>query len=151
MVAPARRSRSLTVADFFEALPAALATRLPAELRGFDTARGRGRLLKVDYGRPETHFEAWHHATGRLEVGLHFEGESSLNDDARAFFRARIVEVKHRLPRAELEPWDRGWGRLYETVPAPQLTGLVLEVAAERLAAYVTCLQPMLLEFWEAR
>jgi hypothetical protein len=51
------------------------------------------------------------------------------------------------LPRAELEPWDRGWTRLYETLPAPQLDEIVLVNAIERLDAYVTTLQPMLLGF----
>jgi hypothetical protein len=58
-----------------------------------------------------------------------------------------MVEVKARLPRAELEPWDRGWTRLYETLPAPQLDEVVLANAVERLDAYVTTLQPMLLGF----
>jgi hypothetical protein len=57
------------------------------------------------------------------------------------------VEVKARLPRAELEPWDRGWTRLYETLPALQLDEIVLANAIERLDAYVTTLQPMLLGF----
>jgi hypothetical protein len=58
-----------------------------------------------------------------------------------------MVEVKARLPRAELEPWDRGWTRLYETLPAPQLDEAVLANAVERLDAYITTLQPMLLGF----
>jgi hypothetical protein len=58
-----------------------------------------------------------------------------------------MVEVKARLPRAELEPWDRGWSRLYETLPAPQLDEVVLSNAVERLTAYITTLQPMLLVF----
>jgi hypothetical protein len=142
----------LSVRDFFEALPVLLAPRLPIELRGFDANRGRDRLIKFDYGHPETHYEAWHHGgIGRLEVGLHFEGPSELNAEAHAAFRGRLVEVKACLPRAELEPWDKGWVRLYETVPARDLTDQLLPVAAERLAAYMTTLQPMLDEFWEAR
>ncbi len=58
-----------------------------------------------------------------------------------------MVEVKARLPRAELEPWDRGWTRLYETLAAPQLDDVVLANAVERLDAYITTLQPMLLGF----
>jgi len=57
------------------------------------------------------------------------------------------VEVKARLPRAELEPWDRGWTRLYETLPAPQLDEVVLANAVECLDAYITTLQPMLVVF----
>jgi hypothetical protein len=138
----------LSPADFFEALPVALAPRLPPELRGFDARRGPGRLLKLDYGEPELHFEAWHHRqTGRLEVGLHFEGKAAANRAALAFFRSRMVEVKAGLPRAELEPWDRGWARLYETLPAPELTHQLLALTAERMAAYVVNLRPMLEQF----
>ncbi len=74
---------------------------------------------------------------------------TGLRKDQRAFdyFRERMVEVKARLPRAELEPWDRGWTRLYETLPAPQLDEVVLANAVERLDAYITTLQPMLVGF----
>jgi hypothetical protein len=148
----ARPERVLSASDYFEALAGTLVRRLPGALRGFEAVRGRGRLLKLDYGHPETHFEAWHHrAAGRLEVGLHFEAERELNAAAHVYFRGRIVEIKRALPRAELEPWDRGWARLYETVPAPDLSDRSLGLAVERLTAYVTVLQPMLTEFWESR
>jgi hypothetical protein len=141
----------LSASDFFEVLPTALAGQLPAELRGFKAVRGRGRLLKLDYGHPETHFEAWHHrSAGRVEVGLHFEGDPELNARAHVFFRRRIVEIKSALSRAELEPWDHGWVRLYETAPAADLTSRTLALVAERLAAFITVLQPMVFEFWES-
>src|SRR5206468_1587096 len=99
---------------------------------------GRGRLMKVHFGEPAFHYEAWHHAgAGRLEVGLHFEGSAAENQAAFDFFRARIVEVKARLPRAELEPWDRGWTRLYETVPAIRLDDQVLDQTVQCMTDYV--------------
>jgi hypothetical protein len=148
----ARPERVLSASGFFEALAATLVRRLPPALRNLEAVRGPGRLVKLDYGHPETHFEAWHHrAVGRLEVGLHLEGERQLNAAAHGFFRSRIVEIKRVLPRAELEPWDRGWARLYETVPAPELCDRCLSVAVERLTTYITVLQPMLTEFWESR
>ena len=104
--------------------------------------------MKLHYGRPELHYEAWHHTgDGRLEIGLHFEGTADTNQRALDFFRARMVEVKAHLPRAELEPWDRGWSRLYETLNAPQLDEAVLDAAIERMAAYITTLEPMLAIF----
>jgi hypothetical protein len=108
--------------------------------------------MKFDYGHPETHFEVWHHpSTAHLEVGLHFEGPALLNDDAHRFFRPRMLEVKRGLPRAELEPWDRGWARLYETCAATDLSHELLNPAAALLAAYIATLQPMLDAFWESR
>ena len=134
--------------DFFTALRKALKKSLPAELRDFQSIRGRGRLMKVHFGEPAFHYEAWHHAgAGRLEVGLHFEGSAAENQSALEFFRARIVEVKAGLPRAELEPWDRGWTRLYETVPATTLDDRVLDQTVECLTDYVVTLQPMLNQF----
>lgn len=134
--------------DFFGGLRKGVKSRLPKELRAFETSRGHSRLTKLHYGRPEFHFEAWHHTgAGRLEVGLHFEGSADANQRAFDYFRERMVEVKSRLPRAELEPWDRGWSRLYETLPAPQLDVFVLADAVERMDAYITTLQPMLVGF----
>ena len=138
--------------DFFTALRKELKARLPPELRGFQTTRGRGRLMKLYYGEPAFHYEAWHHAgAGRLEVGLHFESSAVENEAAFDFFRSRIVELKAGLPRAELEPWDRGWTRLYETLPAPRLDDDVLAGAVRCMAGYVVTLQPLLDEFTRRR
>ena len=59
--------------------------------------------MKVHFGHPEFHYEAWHHTgDGRLEIGLHFEGSREENQEAFDFFRAHVLEVKAQLPRAEL-------------------------------------------------
>jgi hypothetical protein len=140
----------LTPPDFFTALRKDLKPRLPRDLRGFRTTRGRGRLMKVYFEAPAFHYEAWHHTgAGRLEVGLHFEGSTAENDSAFDFFRARMVEVKASLPRAELEPWDRGWSRLYETLPAARLDEDVLWRTVDCMAGYVTTLQPLVGQFWK--
>ena len=137
--------------DFFTALRKALKKSLPPSLRDFHTAR-QGRLMKLHFGEPAFHYEAWHHTgAGRLEVGLHFEARSSENQAAFDFFRARMVEVKAGLPRAELEPWDRGWTRLYETVPAAGLDDQVLDRTVECMTDYVVTLQPMLEQFFRSR
>lgn len=135
----------LAPVDFLSGLRKGLKTRLPLPLRNFTSARGRGRLMKVHYGRPEFHYEAWHHTgDGRLEIGLHFEGTRDENKVAFDFFRAHMIEIKAHLPHAELEPWDRGWSRLYETQQAPQLDEGVLDGAVDRLSDYIVTLQPLL-------
>jgi hypothetical protein len=142
----------LTPVDFFGGLRKGVKSKLPQELRGCETGRGHSRLLKLHYGRPEIHFEAWHHTgAGKLEVGLHFEGPAVLNQQALDFFRPRMVGIKASLPRAELEPWDRGWSRLYETLPAPRLDEVIQLNAIGRLAAYITTLQPLVTVFWDER
>jgi hypothetical protein len=136
---------ALASGTFFSALPVVLAPLLPAELRGFDHERGFGRLMKFDFGEPGIHYEAWHHTgTGRMEVGLHLEGAAAANQRGFEMLRRRLVELKHSLPRAELEPWDKGWYRLYETFAAPVLSPEVLNATAERLATYMQTLQPIL-------
>ena len=142
------RAAAIAPKEFFSGLRKGVKSKLPPDLKAFETGRGHSRLIKLHYGHPELHYEAWHHTgAGRLEIGLHFEGSAAENLRAFDYFRVRMVEVKARLPRAELEPWDRGWSRLYETLPAPQLDELVLAGAVERLDAYITTLQPMLLGF----
>jgi len=136
---------AMSPGTFFSALPVALAPLLPVELRAFDHKRGFGRLIKFDYGDPGVHYEAWHHtATGRMEVGLHLEGTPAANQAAFELLRTRIVELKRSLPHAELEPWDKGWYRLYETFAAPVLSSTALNDSAERLALYMQTLQPIL-------
>ncbi len=101
--------------------------------------------MKVHFGEPAFHYEAWHHTgAGRLEVGLHFEASAAENQAAFDFFRGRMVEVKAALPRAELEPWDRGWTRLYETIPATRLDRDVVVLAAQLMSTYIVTLQPLL-------
>lgn len=145
------RASEIAPAEFFAGVRRQLKTRLPEPLRRFDVGRGHSRLLKIHFAHPEAHYEAWHHTgDGRLEIGLHFEGTSAFNESAFAYFRARMVEVKAMLPRAELEPWDRGWSRLYETMPAAHLDERVQEAASERMTAYITALEPMVQDFLAA-
>ena len=128
----------LAPADFFAELRKGVKARLPAPMREFRTSRGRGRLMKLHFGEPAFHYEAWHHTgAGRLEIGL--------------LFRSRMVEVKASLPRAELEPWDRGWSRLYETLPAARLDDGVVKEAVESMTAYVITLQPLLDQYLRSR
>ena len=141
--------RVLPPSEFFTGLRKGVKSALPQELRGFETGHGRGRLTKLHFGHAEFHYEAWHHTgAGKLELGLHFEGPAELNQQALDFFRPRMVEVKASLPRAELEPWDRGWSRLYETLQAPQLDEAILRNAVELLASYVVTLQPLVAVCW---
>ncbi len=134
----------LSPADFFAGLRKRLKSSLPLPLRNFSSGRGRGRLMKIHYAQPEFHFEAWHHTgDGRLEVGLHFEGVIAQNQRAFDFFRSHMLAVKAHLPRAELEPWDRGWSRLYETITAARLDDVVLDRAADLMTSYIVTLQPL--------
>ena len=146
------RAAVLAPTDFFAGLRKGVKAALPPAMRDFSIMRGHSRLLKIHFGEPSLHFEAWHHTgAGRLEIGLHFEASSAENDAAFEFFRSRMVEVKASLPRAELEPWDRGWSRLYETLPAARLDDGVVKEAVESMTAYIVTLQPLLDQFLRSR
>lgn len=150
MVKLRARRDALAPGEFFAGVRKGLKATLPEKLRRFEVGRGHSRLMKIHYGHPELHFEAWHHTgDGRLEIGLHFEGSAALNDNAFDYFRGRMVEVKAGLPRAELEPWDRGWSRLYETLTAAVLDASAQDATVERMRAYITTLQPMVQSFLE--
>lgn len=110
------------------------------------TVRLRGWLAQLSYGEPRHHYEVWYHGRSqRAEVGLHLEADPRTNQHLAAFLDGHLVAIKGALGlQAELEPWDRGWVRLYETVPAPLLDESLAEQVAARLASYVQVLQPLL-------
>ncbi len=97
---------------------------------------------------PRVHFEAWWHAqTGRLEIGLHLEAEPEVNERIAQGLARRLIEIKARLgPRVDLEPWDRGWVRLYETHAMDGFDPAVVAQTAARMAEVITVLWPLYLE-----
>lgn len=83
----------------------------------------------------------------RLEVGLHFESKNA--EENRALlngFQARLVEIKAGLGEGvEAEPWDRGWTKVYDTLPLAPYEPAYLDTVARRLADMVTVLHPIYL------
>ena len=131
--------------EFLRRLPAAVRPLLPEPLRAFQ-AQPRGGLLKLWYGRDaQIHFEIWvHERTDQLELGLHFEAQPQRNEWLRRQFCARLIELKWELGNAvEVEPWDRGWARLYETHPLRPLNEARLDTFAARAARFIAVVQPM--------
>ena len=70
-------------------------------------------------------------------VGDLGEGHGAADQQHRGAYRRADLAVKAQRIYAELEPWDRGWSRLYETLPATQLDDGVLDAAVELMAAYI--------------
>ena len=83
---------------------------------------------------------------GLIEIGLHFESQDRARNLALlAGFSRRMVEVKASLgPQWEAEPWDKGWTKVYETVPYEPFSDEVLEQVSGRLATAMTVLTPIL-------
>jgi hypothetical protein len=75
---------------------------------------------------------------------LHFEDGPVSTAAYLAFFDARIVELKHELgPEVELERWTASWGHLYELTPLTRLDRDLVDQIVERLASFISVLQPM--------
>jgi hypothetical protein len=138
----------LTSSQFMLALPGATRRHLPRELSNFKAAT-RGWLCQLYYHDPRLHYEVWNlgERRGLLEIGLHFESRDHAANEAllRGFDR-HMVEVKAALgPQWEAERWDKGWTKVYETIPYEPFSDKLLEVVSKRLAKAMVVLQPI----WE--
>ncbi len=120
---------------------------LPPALRTV-SHRLRSSQAQWFFDDPRIHFEAWWHAqTGRLEIGLHLEAETEVNDRIAARLAHHLFEVKARLgSQFDLEPWDRGWVRLYETHPMDGFDAAAVSRSAARIAEVISVLWPLYLE-----
>jgi hypothetical protein len=128
------------------ALPAAVRPRLPRRLREFKAA-GRAWLMQFHYDDPRIHYEVWNlgERRGRLEIGLHFEArEADLNARLLDGMLAHLFEIKAELgPSFEAEPWDKGWTKVYETIPLEKFSAEYLERVAARVAQVIGVLEPI--------
>ncbi|HSN77769.1 MAG TPA: hypothetical protein VL334_22060 [Anaerolineae bacterium] len=133
--------------DFMAALPEAVQRCLGEDLR---LKRGRtwpwGVQFYVD--DPRYHYEISRVAPrlgDRLELGLHFESKSPAdNQSLLAGFDARLVEIKDSLGDGAIaELWDRGWAKVYETVPLEPYSESYLKTVAGRMATLVRVLHPI--------
>jgi hypothetical protein len=130
---------------FRSALPERVRRLLPEEWQHFEH-RSRFSLVQFWYEEPAFHYEFWPHSNmGRIEVGLHFEHpQSAQNATLHRFFDERFVEIRHELGEVWLEQWDRGWHKLYATLPYEQYTEILLQQVSHALARQITVLQPYL-------
>jgi hypothetical protein len=128
------------------ALPAATREHLPTELKKFKAAT-RGWLCQLYYRDARLHYEVWNmgERRGVLEIGLHFESrERDENVALLKHFSRHLIEIKSRLgSQWEAEMWDKGWTKVYETVPFEPFSDEVLERISKRLATAMTVLQPI--------
>jgi len=134
----------MTYKSILSRLPEMLRPKLPPHLQDFQYRFGMG-LVKVYYGWHRIHYEVWCHTKiGRIEIGLHFEADKDTNAELLRRFDKRMIEIKAQLGECfELEPWEKGWARLYETMPMPPLSEELLSPLADRLAQVITVLQPI--------
>ncbi len=132
--------------DFMKAIPDAARPHLPPVLRDFRCV-SRPWLVQIHYGHPRLHYEVWTLSRRNLlELGLHFEHRNrSVNARLLDHFDAHAVAIKAELGEGvEVEPWDKGWAKVYETLPLEPFEPPYLEKVAHRLAHMIAYLQPIL-------
>ncbi len=139
------RSASLRVRDFLALVHEGVIARLGAGLDGLEM---RQRFSYVQYfrGTSDVHYEVWvQRKTGRLEIGLHFEGERDANYAAAELLALRASDVQARVgPEYELEEWTRSWTRIHRTFEAQTLTPELADKAAERAVALIRGMEPII-------
>ena len=137
----------MRIRDFLMLVRERLEPLLPPELSSFQ-ARVRFTLLQVYFDHPSLHYEVWpQKKTGRIEVGLHFEGEGETNYRWAAVLAERMPEVQAALgPAMELEEWTPAWTRLHQTLPMGTLGEGEADEAAQRLATLIQTMEPILEE-----
>ena len=131
--------------EFMQRIPVAVGSKLPPSLRDFQW-RARSHLVQLYYGDPDLHFEVWSlRRLGRLEIGLHFESrDRAFNERMFLFFDRYIIEIKAQLGKSvEVERWDRGWARIFESIPLPPFDETSLENVSTSLAKMISLLQPL--------
>jgi hypothetical protein len=132
--------------EFMRALPEAIRPKLPKPLRDFQTA-GRAWLVQLYYDSPTIHYEVWNlgERRGRLEIGLHFEArDGDVNARLLDGMLAHLFEIKAELgPSFEAEPWDKGWTKIYETIPLEKFSAEYVERVAARVAQVIGVLEPI--------
>lgn len=102
-------------------------------------------LAKVWFGNHALHYEITpRERTGVIEIGLHFEADPLTNARLLAAFLANASAVRRTLANARMEQWDRGWCRVWESLPYRAPDAELARELASRLAAYVTALEPIL-------
>ena len=135
----------MRIRDFLLLVYDALSRQLPEPLREHQW-RVRWSLLQVYFDRPIVHYEVWvQRKAGRIEIGLHFEGEREESYRWAEALAPRALEIQAQLgPGVELEEWTQSWTRLHETRPlSGDLSDELAEEVAQRLARFIEVLEPI--------
>ena len=118
--------------------------RVPSDLREFHW-ESFSFQSKLWYGNKALHYEIWPRGRlGTIEIGLHFEADPLTNARLLAAFAANAKAIRRALADARIEEWDRGWARVWEPLPHRKPDEGLASELAERIAAYVTALEPTL-------
>ena len=133
--------------ELMRAIPPAMQAKLPGDLQEFKVAR-RSWLVQLYYADPAIHYEVVTLGVKRrqLEIGLHFESRNAaINEQLLNGFARHLFEIKAELGDGfEAEMWDRGWTKVYETIPMETFDAAYVDRVATRLAQVIVVMQPIL-------
>lgn len=136
----------MRVNDFLNLVAQETRSALPAPLRGFQTWK-RYTLVQLYYRNRRIHYEVWVRGGNvhALEIGLHCEADAATNTRLLALVDSHLFELKHALgEQIEAEQWTSSWTRLHELLPYEKLDATTAQAAAQRLAAMITVVQPII-------
>ena len=140
--------------EFMRAIPAATRAKLPKQWQTFKT-NVRPWLVQLAYADSLLHYEVvtLGERRGVLEIGLHFESRNpAVNARLLDGFLRHLLEIKAELGDGfEAEMWDKGWTKVYETIPLETFSEAYLDRVAGRLAQVIVMLQPMLEELMSSK
>ena len=132
--------------DFMRGLPDQVREILPAQWQHFNW-RARPWLVQLHYDDPALHYEVWNlgRRRGKLEIGYHFESKNrALNTAMLRHYTRYLVEVQvHLGPDWIAEQWDKGWTKVYTTIPYENFTASYHTRVAGILAQAITVLEPL--------
>ena len=138
----------MRASEFMRAIPSAARAKLPKQWQNFKTHL-RPWLVQLSYGDPLLHYEVvtLGERRGVLEIGLHFESrDSTVNERLLDGFLQHLIEIKAELGESfEAEQWDKGWTKVYETIPLETFDEAYVDRVAGRLTRAIVVLQPI----WE--
>jgi hypothetical protein len=132
--------------EFLHLLPDLVRQQLPSELKEFQVTGSTMTLVKLHYGDPSIHYEAWiQRRKGELELGLHFEGDPVTNRHYLRLLNQHLGEIQSVLGKGvEVEEWARSWTRAHRTLPLQPLTDDFLVEVSVELSETMKTLEPLL-------
>lgn len=136
---------AMRVAAFMALVEERALSRLGDGLRQGLTSRVRSVWLQMHYHTPKVHFEVWlTRKTGRIEIGLHFEGTREFSYLWAELMSAHAPEIFGRLgPEVEIEEWTASWTRIHQSMPYDPLSEALADEVSRRLAEMIEVLQPI--------
>ncbi len=134
----------MRVHEFLDLVAHETRAALPPRFRSFRSHK-RYTLIQLSYGRRTIHYELWIRGNVKtLEIGLHCEADRATNTALLQLLDRNLFEIKEALgEHVEAEQWTNTWTRVHELMPYERLDAATARAAAQRLAAMITVLQPI--------